>query len=533
MNDTFFAPSNEDALDALLASREADLADMRAVKDYLTTDQAQNALSWFAKGYEVDKIAGRNGSEPTFHHNHHDVKIGRLLDIEAATRALDAHYWQRALSMTDVMEFTPAKQRDEWYDLIRNHDTAPFDAATARPTINALLAGRMESLTNMVDGIFFGLSREHVTNRPEGFGKRFILGYAFQSGSFRPGADGSLIHDLRTVVAKLLKREPVKEWQTRSDAEHWRARTGEWHSVDGNAFRVRTYLKGTAHFEVHPVVARMLNNILATKYPNAIPASFREKPKREKKIKDFQLMDEILPLPVREYLRGCEFNQHSYRHDGVTIPGNRLSGPYDDKDFDKHVKQRAADVLSLLGGVKQGPWWVFDYHVGGVLKDVVASGAVPDSVSHQYFPTPEDLGAEAAEWLGPVADDDQCLEPSAGQGGLAQFLPQDRTLCVEASRFMVDVLKTKGYTVEHDDFLRWVKTTDKRFDKILMNPPFSEGRAEAHVRTAAGLLSEGGVLVAIVPASHVGREIDGCISTWSEPKRFPGVSIEVVIWRVE
>lgn len=69
-----------------------------------------------------------------------------------------------------------------------------------------------------------------------------------------------------------------------------------------------------------------------------------------------------------------------------------------------------------------------------------------------------------------------------------------------------------------------------------MNPPFSEGRAKAHVESAASLVNRGGRLVAILPPGMKGKEIlPGWKVSWSEEIRneFAGTSISVVILTAE
>ena len=59
-------------------------------------------------------------------------------------------------------------------------------------------------------------------------------------------------------------------------------------------------------------------------------------------------------------------------------------------------------------------------------------------------------------------------------------MPTDQTICVEISPLHCRVLEAR-LTVEQADFIKWAEITNQRFDKVVMNPPFSEGRAKAHV----------------------------------------------------
>lgn len=92
-------------------------------------------------------------------------------------------------------------------------------------------------------------------------------------------------------------------------------------------------------------------------------------------------------------------------------------------------------------------------------------------------------------------------------------------------------LEAKGHNVVLADFLAWAESCGQRFDRIVMNPPFSEGRAEAHTLAAARLLAPGGRLTAILPSGMRGKDIPGLVCQWSQPmsNQFPGVSIDVVL----
>jgi len=65
-----------------------------------------------------------------------------------------------------------------------------------------------------------------------------------------------------------------------------------------------------------------------------------------------------------------------------------------------------------------------------------------------------------------------------------------------------------------------------------MNPPFSQGRWQAHVEAAATLLAPGGRLVAIVPASAHGKyQVEGYNCEYDGPheNQFSGTSTAVTI----
>lgn len=116
-----------------------------------------------------------------------------------------------------------------------------------------------------------------------------------------------------------------------------------------------------------------------------------------------------------------------------------------------------------------------------------------------FFPTPE---ATADEMV--AAADIQAgmrvLEPSAGMGHIADRIRAagvDPDV-VEIESDKRELLEAKGYEVVGRDFL---DVSEGGYDRIVMNPPFSDGRDIQHVRHAFDLLKPGGRLVAIMGES--------------------------------
>ncbi len=288
---------------------------------------------------------------------------------------------------------------------------------------------------------------------------------------------------------------------------------------------MRVYQKGTCHLEVHPDIAWRLNEILSWLYPAAIPAEFRRRPQKEKSYKKVDLTMNILPFAVTEVLA----NYRNYK--GLTYIFNRMNYA------DKHIKQRIHAVLEAIGGVCTDGYneFTFDYRPDAVLDEIVMSGQVIDQKAHQYYPTPESLAQELVE-LAEIHDGHTILEPSAGQGGIALHLPQQNLKCIEVAELHCEILKKKKICdVVNADFIEWASTSPDLFDRVVMNPPFSEGRAEQHLVAASKLLKVGGVLAAILPVGMKSKpELPGFKYEWSEERKgeFPGVSISVVMLKL-
>lgn len=530
----FFAPANFDAIDTLIGEYKRELSNIDRVADFMVSGDMQAAVRYFFDGnrQKFDRYA----PDPS------DV-----FARDIAVPALNAYYWQRALQLTDVRDFMPDACRQEWDDSIREMKTPDFEEETVRATLGALLNQRMDFLAEMVDGIFQGLSGEHVTNQPEGFGKRMIITYVLDWMGASNRRSG-LIHDLRSVIAKFMGRDHPTYGSTRRDLENFRRMgTGVWYPWDGGALRIRVYLNGNAHLEVHPSLSWRLNQILTYLYPMAIPSKHRTKPKRKPKVKDFQLIERPVPFAVLKHIGSAEFHKKG----SVLIPGRydqeevrythhtlRIRSYVSDwNDADKHIKREVAKVLTYIGGTqaqKDDAEFLFDYDATDVIAELLSSGCVPDVRSHQYFPTPLRVAFDAME-LAEIGENDTCLEPSAGQGALADaILGCDDITCVEINRINCKVLEQKGYYVEQADFLDW--ETGMKFSRILMNPPYSEGRWQRHLEKAAELLTSDGRLVAILPASAKDKDIlPGWKVSWSDvyENEFYGTSVNVVIMVAE
>jgi len=162
----------------------------------------------------------------------------------------------------------------------------------------------------------------------------------------------------------------------------------------------------------------------------------------------------------------------------------------------------------------------FGYDPLSAIRQVINSGCVPDQKSHQFYPTPPEVAAAVVELAG-IQDGHRVLEPSAGNGALADMVGAGKITCVELAELRATILKAKGHTVICDDFLAWAGRTWDQYDRIVMNPPFSEGRWRAHLEAAAARLAPGGRIVAVLPVSSVGKDLlPGFTLAW--PRRFDG-----------
>lgn len=529
----FFAPVSSDLIDGLIGQYRVMRAKVKRVAEFMNGPELDGALHYFAQHAGSKE---RHLSSTT---------VNELFDLDGAVAHLNAAYWSKAMQLTDVLDVMPQARRNEWNQQICNplgvkkdkysktYEVEPipeFNDENVRSTLTALLNQRDKFFAERVDGLFRSLSKTHITNAPEGFGRRMIIARAINEwGAVEHGTAG-VINDLRCVIARFMGRDEPKWDATSGVVKFARARRGEWITVDGGALRIRCYMVGTAHLEVHPDIAWRLNCVLAQLYPTAIPSQFRERPK--KRPKEFKLMGRPLPFAVLSILGGLAEardlkKDRSWRDDTwVRVPGcYELRNLYGSAD---QAITEAGRVLESIGGTPVSKTrWAFDYCPLEVVQEIVASGCLPDQKAHQFYPTPESLARIAVE-MAEIGEQHTCLEPSAGMGGLADLMPRERTHCIEVSPLHCKVLESKGHHVTQADFLAW---TGKHVDCIVMNPPFSDGRWQAHLEHASPMVKPGGRLVAILPASARGRDLPGFECAWHGPynNEFPGTSVSVVM----
>lgn len=543
----FFAPVTADLLDPILAQYKAQRVNINRLADVVMGGDLGNVVHYF--------IEGNAGDDQL----HRTMYVDKLFNVEGAVGALNSAFWSKALALTDVYELMPQARKNEWNAQLRNplgkpkhythfdkerakeHGTElskweveplpDFEDGTVRDTIAHLLHARSQFLGERVDGIFRALSGHHVTNAPEGFGKRMIVANVLTSYGTTDHERVGYLHDLRCVIAKFMGREePKHHGTTDSLIRIARAQRGEWVTCDGGALKLKVFKVGTAHLEVHPDLAYRLNQILAFLHPTAIPAQFRTKPRRKPKAVD--LLRRPLPFAVTEAIArmrpGREKVGDEWRGGSREVPNTRQ---FDHGENDKNTIAEATRIIESIGGVKTGHYFAFEYEPREVLNEIAASGCVPDNVAHQFYPTPASTASEAAN-LAEIGEEHRVLEPSAGNGDLAAYLPKAHTLCIEVSPLRCSVLTARGFNTMQADFLAYAESTSERFDRIVANPPFSDGRWKAHTEAAAGLVAPGGRLVFVLPASARNAfTLPGFDCTWSRvfANEFADTGVSVAI----
>jgi len=118
-----------------------------------------------------------------------------------------------------------------------------------------------------------------------------------------------------------------------------------------------------------------------------------------------------------------------------------------------------------------------------------------------YFATPEPVGLKMAEFAD-VRPGESVLEPSAGHGAIARWLPEDanRTAIEPSTALRARLAMVFDGKIIDSDFEG--HNIVNKYDAIVMNPPFGVGGKTAvdHLSKAAGHLREGGRVVALLPS---------------------------------
>jgi len=187
----------------------------------------------------------------------------------------------------------------------------------------------------------------------------------------------------------------------------------------------------------------------------AIPAEFRTKPKKTPKTHKLHY-DLVSYEVIKDLERGLPYHDKK---------ATSLHYEYKEPPTDPTIS-----VMERLGAVStvKGVW---EFAISSTNNQrTVAHWTHTRSKNHQFYPTPELLAAIAVG-IADIEPHHACLEPSAGQGGLADLMPKSTT-CIEVSELHCAVLKAKGYQVEQTDFLTY--GYGRVFDRIVMNPPFQK-----------------------------------------------------------
>ena len=179
--------------------------------------------------------------------------------------------------------------------------------------------------------------------------------------------------------------------------------------------------------------------------------------------------------------------------------------------LERKLYERANEVLNRLGGKwnkkEKAHLFIEADDVRGLIAETIATGQMPRRNPDAFFVTPPGLTARIALLAATGTDESMMwLEPSCGTGALVKAtkpfgIDQGQFTCVEINESRARETQALGFAVHCADFLKWQTTCGSRFNRIIMNPPFSvEGNRiadVAHIAAAWELLAPNGLLIAI------------------------------------
>lgn len=176
--------------------------------------------------------------------------------------------------------------------------------------------------------------------------------------------------------------------------------------------------------------------------------------------------------------------------------------------LDRKVYQEVNKCLECIGGKwnRKAKGHVFSDNPTELLDNLILTGKTTDlKKEYQYFPTPKEIAMKMVD-MAEIKPGDWLLEPSAGQGAIADEFPKESLITlIELNPKNCEVLEEKGYTPYQCDFLALTHTIAREYNKIIMNPPFSRQQDIDHILHAFDLLKDGGILVSIVSESSFFR----------------------------
>lgn len=190
-----------------------------------------------------------------------------------------------------------------------------------------------------------------------------------------------------------------------------------------------------------------------------------------------------------------------------TIEGNLLFLP--PRQLDRKTYEAVNKCLMNLGGMwnRKAKAHVFDYDPSEAFDNLLMTGETEDMKKRfQFFPTPRELAEFMCDFA-ELSPTHTVLEPSCGRGDLADVIYErcQNLTCIELNEDMSRYLADKPYPCTFMDFLSMSAESQGKFDRIIMNPPFSRQQDILHVLHAYELLAPGGILVSVLSTAPFWR----------------------------
>lgn len=182
-----------------------------------------------------------------------------------------------------------------------------------------------------------------------------------------------------------------------------------------------------------------------------------------------------------------------------TVEGNIVKLP--DEQLPRKIYLEVKKSLELIGGKWKGgkiSGFIFPIDPTNLLTQIANGEAKNLKKEYQFFETPSTLAAKLVGYA-ELKPFDTVLELSAGQGVIVSHINRKGLTpdCFEIMQINRDILGETAleFNIVGENFL---KSSDKKYTKIIANPPFSKNQDIEHVRKMYAKLEAGGRLVSIM-----------------------------------
>lgn len=184
-------------------------------------------------------------------------------------------------------------------------------------------------------------------------------------------------------------------------------------------------------------------------------------------------------------------------------------------------------VLENLGGKwnRKQKAHVFESDISDRIDNVLLTGEVVDPKKEfQFFETPPELAKRLVD-MAKIQPGETVLEPSAGRGAIAKYIieqfwhikdlvPNASLSCIELHFANRAYLQKQWFDVVGDNFLK----TDKKYDVIIANPPFTKQQDIDHVSHMIDLADR--IVVSVMGAGVTFRQNKKTMAFWEKIKQY-------------
>ncbi|MER6370717.1 class I SAM-dependent methyltransferase [Streptomyces mirabilis] len=186
--------------------------------------------------------------------------------------------------------------------------------------------------------------------------------------------------------------------------------------------------------------------------------------------------------------------------DGLTL---RLNGK-----LDRTLYERVNLALQAVGGTwnRYQRAYIFPFAAADAIAGLLATGEVITDVDRGYFPTPKPLVEQLLD-LAELGAGCEVLEPSAGCGAIAEAAVARGAVvdCIELDTARAEHIRAGGYAREVTAADFFSVKVQRRYRRVIMNPPFADRQDIRHVQRALRFVQPGGLVVAVMYGSLLYR----------------------------